>query len=213
MEVTRLVLGPLKTNCYLVSDGESGEALAIDPVEDGAGIATAASDRGLRIVAIACTHSHFDHTGGVAELRDLTGVPFYIGREALPSLRAEAERARRRHGRDFTPAPDPDRLLDEGDHLAAGGLRFDVLDTPGHWQGDISLYEPTAGVLFTGDALFRREIGRFNPGCDVPLLLDSIRTRLLVLPDDTLVYPGHGPRTTVGFERRHNRGLLLDHQG
>lgn len=213
MEVARLVLGALKTNCYLVSDGESGEALVIDPVEDGAGIATAAAERGLRIIAIACTHSHFDHTGGAAELRDLTGAPFYIGREALPSLRAEADRARTRHGRDFPPAPEPDRLVDEGDQLAIGGLRFEVLDTPGHWHGDISLYEPTAGVLFTGDALFRREIGRFNPGCDLPLLLDSIRTRLLVLPDDTLVYPGHGPRTTVGHERRHNRGLLFDQQG
>lgn len=209
MEATRLVLGALKTNCYLATDGESGEALAIDPVEDGAGIATAAMERGLRIVAIACTHSHFDHTGGVAELRDLTGAPFSIGREALPSLLAEAERARSRHRRDFPPAPEPDRLLDEGDYLAVGGLRFDVLDTPGHWHGDISLYEPTTGVLFTGDALFRREIGRFNPGCDLPLLLDSIRTRLLVLPDETLVYPGHGPRTTIGHERRHNRGLLL----
>lgn len=201
------MLGPLKTNCYLVSDGESGEALALDPVEDGARIAAEAANRHLRIVAIACTHSHFDHIGGVAELRALTGAPFAIGREALPSLRAEADRARRRHGREFPASPEPDRLLDEGDHLTAGALRFDVLDTPGHWRGDISLYEPTASALFTGDALFRRDIGRFNPGCDLPLLLASIQSRLLVLPGDTRVYPGHGPATTIEYEREHNRGL------
>lgn len=209
MEVIRLVLGTLKTNCYLVTDGESGEALAIDPVEDGARIAAEAAGRGLRIVAIACTHSHFDHIGGVAELRALTGAPFAIGREALPSLRDEPGRAGGRYGRHFPAPPEPDRLLDEGDHVTAGALRFDVLDTPGHWHGDISLYEPTAGALFTGDAIFRREIGRFNTGCDLPLLLASIRARVLTLPDGTVLYPGHGPATTVGHERLHNQGLRL----
>lgn len=209
MDVTRLILGSLKTNCYLVTDGDSGEALVIDPVEGGARIVAEAARRELRIVAIACTHSHFDHIGGVAELRALTGAPFAIGREALPSLRDESARARGRHPREFPPAPEPDRLLDEGDHLTAGALRFEVLDTPGHWRGDISLYEPTASALFTGDAIFRRDIGRFNPGCDLPVLLASIRTRVLTLPDDTTLYPGHGPATTVGYERLHNRGLRL----
>lgn len=105
------------------------------------------------------------------------------------------------------PVAEPTCLLREGDVVAIGSLRFTVLDTPGHWRGDSSLYEPAGRAVFSGDALFRRVIGRFNPGCDIPTLLHSVRTRLLTLPDETVVYPGHGRATTIGDERRHNRSL------
>lgn len=207
MRVLRFTLGSLKTNCYLVTDGTSGEALLLDPAQDGEWLVEEAARQGLRVSIIVCTHSHFDHIGGVAAARSLTGAAFMIGRNALPSLREESGRAGTRHGLAVPAPPEPDQLLDEWDELTVGGLRFRVLDTPGHWRGDISLYAPEGAAVFVGDAIFRREIGRFNTGCDIPLLLESIATRLLTLPDDTTIYPGHGPATTVGYERIHNRGL------
>ncbi|HET8629484.1 MAG TPA: MBL fold metallo-hydrolase, partial [Thermomicrobiales bacterium] len=126
-------------------------------------------------------------------------------RRATPSRPTLVDIANR--GVVVPPPPEPARLLREGDVVAAGSLRFTVLDTPGHWRGDISLYAPAERAVFTGDALFRRAIGRFNPGCDIPTLLHSVRTRLLTLPDETVVYPAHGRATTIGDERRHNRSL------
>lgn len=207
MRVVTLVLGGLKTNAYLAAGDADPDALLVDPVAEPDRLIAAAARHGLRIVAMACTHSHYDHFAGAAGVAERLGVPFLVGAAALDSLRAEPGRALRDRGVVVPPPPEPARLLREGDVVAAGSLRFTVLDTPGHWRGDISLYAPAERAVFTGDALFRRAIGRFNPGCDIPTLLHSVRTRLLTLPDETVVYPGHGRATTIGDERRHNRSL------
>jgi glyoxylase-like metal-dependent hydrolase (beta-lactamase superfamily II) len=206
MNVKTITHGRYKTNTYVVDDGVSGEALLIDPTENPEGCIAIADSAGLRITAIVSTHSHFDHVGGVAGVKERLGVPFMIGAQAVESLRQESARAHL-DGVDIADPPEPDRRLKEGDLVDIGGLRFYVLDTPGHWTGDICLYEPSAKAVFTGDSLHRGEIGRYNKGCNEAELVRSIQTKLMTLPDATLVYSGHGPVTTIGEERRDNRGL------
>ena len=203
--VRTLVHGPFRTRTYLVDCG-AGEALIIDPTENPDGCIALATEAGLRIAAIAATHSHFDHVGAVAALRETLGVPFLIGAGALTALRAEADRMRATEHAIADPG-EPDRLLVEGDAVEVGALVFQVIDTPGHSPGDISLYEPSLKAVFVGDTLHRGEIGRYNKGCDENLLRRSIQARLMVLPDETTVYSGHGRKTTIGRERHDNRGL------
>jgi glyoxylase-like metal-dependent hydrolase (beta-lactamase superfamily II) len=207
MSVRTITHGQYRTNTYIVDDGVSGQALLVDPTENPDGCIEAAQAAGLEIAAIVATHSHFDHVGGVAGVKERLGVPFMIGRHALEGLRREASRALE-GGIEIPEPPEPDRLLDDGDLVEVGDLSLLVLNTPGHWRGDISLYAPSAGIVFTGDCLHKGEIGRYNQGCDEAELLQSIETKLMTLPDETLVYSGHGPVTTVGEERRTNRGLL-----
>lgn len=207
MEIVTLTRGEWRTNTYLVADGTGPEALLIDPVEDGAALVAEAERRGWRVVAIVSTHSHVDHVGGVAEAKAATGVPFLIGAQAVESLRAERARALADHHIAMPEPPAPDRLLREGETVAVGALTLTVLDTPGHWQGDIALYTAQQGAVFCGDTLGRGFIFNVNQGCDEPTLLRSIREKLLTLPDATIVYPGHGPTTTIGHERQHNRAL------
>ncbi len=205
MRVETLTRGPLNTHAYLVSDGVSAEALLIDPPEQGEELVDEAERLGLRIVAVLATHSHLDHISGVAGVRSRLPAPFLIGADALESLRDEPRRVLAKNGVAIPIPPEPDRLLRAGNTVSVGALAFSVLDTPGHWRGDISLYEPTHRAVFSGDTIGRGFIFNTNPGCDIALLLHSIQTQLLTLPDDTTIYPGHGPATTVGHERRHNR--------
>jgi glyoxylase-like metal-dependent hydrolase (beta-lactamase superfamily II) len=201
------MLGPWRTNAYIVSDGVSPEALLIDPVEDPDRLIEEAEKRGLRIITVVATHSHVDHVGGVAGVKERLRVPFIIGEHARESLLRESQRALQEHGIRIPEPPEPDHLLKEGDIMHVGSLQFEVLYAPGHWQGDIFLLERTQNVLFCGDAVFRGEIGRFNKGCDIPTLIHSLKTKFLTLPDETIVYPGHGPTTTVGYERENNPSL------
>lgn len=206
MDVITLTRGPWRTNAYLVSDGTSGEAVLIDPVEDGEQFVDEAERRGWRIAAIVSTHSHIDHTGGVAGARARCDAPFMIGAEAEVSLRQEPQHTPA--GTSPAPLPPPtDRLLREGDIVRAGSLAFRVLDTPGHSRGDIALYEPHHRAVFSGDTIGRGFINAVNPGCDVPRLIASIKSKLLTLPDETTAYPGHGPSTTIGHERATNPAL------
>lgn len=207
MDVVTLTRGEWRTNAYLVSDGSSPDTLLIDPVEDGAALVAEAERLGRRIVAIVSTHAHVDHVGGVAEAQAATGVPFLLGANAVASLRAEKVRAQADHNIAMPEPPEPDRLLHAGDTVVVGVLAFAVLDTPGHWRGDISLYEAQHGAAFVGDTLGSGFIFNVNQGCDEPLLLRSIREQLLTLPNATVVYPGHGPTTTIGHECAHNPAL------
>ncbi|MGH7382525.1 MAG: MBL fold metallo-hydrolase [Candidatus Methylomirabilales bacterium] len=202
MKVHSFTIGPLETNAYLVVDEVSQQALLIDPGLGSEGIYEVIIAEGLALSAIVNTHGHFDHVCGNAFFRAKTGAPVLIHREDAGVMRQAAEQARA-FGFQVAPPPPPDRLLNEGDEVVMGGERMRVLHTPGHTPGGICLYGE--GVVLVGDALFAGSIGRTDlPGGSTEVLLASIRTKLLSLPDDTVVYPGHGPPTTIGAERAHN---------
>jgi len=155
---------------------------------------------------IVNTHCHCDHCGGNAPLLEKTGAELAIHREDLPLLRSMELQARM-FGVDVEPSPDPNRFLNEGDRIEVGGASFRVVHAPGHSPGHIVLVGD--GVVFCGDVLFQGSIGRTDlPGGDYHQLLASIRDKLLVLPDETVAYTGHGPSTTIGDERRTNPFLV-----
>lgn len=201
-----LPLGMLETNAYLLGDHASGDAILIDPVDDAPLIVQTAADAGLTIKLIVATHAHFDHVLASRELKELTGAPFVLHKEALPQLHKLAETTKLFLGIDVLPAAEPDRLIGaDGEWIEAGALRLQTLNTPGHAPGHIALYLPSHRVVFSGDALFAGAVGRWDlPGADKDTLLHSIHTRLLTLEDDVQVLPGHGSPTTIGVERREN---------
>ncbi len=203
MLLRALTVGPLATNCYIVACPETREALIIDPGWDPQQILAHVRALDLKVRYVVNTHAHWDHIGANAAVCSATGARLALHPADLPLLQAKG-------GADWwaiplPPSPLPDLELQDGDVLEVGTLRFQVLFTPGHTPGHISLYEPGAGVVFDGDVLFARGIGRTDlPGGDYETLMRSIREKLLRLPDETRVYPGHGAPTTIGEERMAN---------
>lgn len=204
-----LTVGPLATNCYIVACPQTREALIIDPGWDPDRILAVVRALELKVRYVVNTHAHWDHIGANGAVVSATGAPLALHPADLPLLQA-------RGGADWwaipmPSSPPPDLELQDGDVLEVGTLRFQVLFTPGHTPGHISLYEPEAGVVFDGDVLFARGIGRTDlPGGDYETLMRSIREKLLRLPDETRVYPGHGSWTTIGEERVANPFLAED---
>jgi hydroxyacylglutathione hydrolase len=199
-----MTLGPLQTNCYLAGCDETMDAAVIDPAWDGRGIAAAAAEQGWNITHILLTHAHFDHVGGLGQLKEETGAPVYVHEDAVESLRT-AGMAAALWGIQMAATPPPDRMLEEGEVLAVGELRLEVLYTPGHAPGHVSFYLPAHAALIDGDVLFQQGIGRTDlPGGDYELLMRTIREKILTLPDETGVFPGHGAPTTIGDERELN---------
>jgi glyoxylase-like metal-dependent hydrolase (beta-lactamase superfamily II) len=197
-------LGPLQTNCYLAGCEETRAAAIIDPAWDGRVIARFAEERDWQITHILLTHAHFDHVGGLGELKEATGAPIYAHAGAVEML-ARAGVAAAVWGFQMEEPPPPEKLLAEGELLEVGRLRLQVLYTPGHAPGHVCFYLPDEGVLFDGDVLFQQGIGRTDlPGGDYALLMRSIEEKILTLPDETQVFPGHGEPTTVGAERELN---------
>lgn len=196
-------VGPLACNCYIVGDPETKQAVLIDPGGDADALAQTIAEKGLTITAIVATHAHFDHVMAAERLRDLTGAPFYLHDEDKPVLQWLEESGRLFLGVELGPPPDVDTGAAEGDRIAAGAVELEVVHTPGHSPGSISLVGD--GVIFSGDTLFAGSIGRTDlPGGDQQALLDTVRAKLFELPDETPVYPGHGPATTIGEEKTSN---------
>jgi hydroxyacylglutathione hydrolase len=204
MNVVQIPNGQFLENCYLVVDAPRGECAIVDPGEGAGLIAHKLAGLGVRPVAIWLTHAHLDHVLGVSRLREETGAPVYLhpADRVLYDHVAEQAAAFGLPAEPHKLAP-PDRAFGAGDVVRVGELAFEVRHTPGHSPGSVSLIGEH--VAFTGDVLFRGSIGRTDLfGGDFDTLIGSIERELLSLPDDTIVYSGHGPETTVGDERRHN---------
>lgn len=202
MILETLTVGPFQENCYVIGDRETGAI--IDPGDEATRIALAVEQTGLEIGQILVTHAHIDHVGAVAALADEYACPVLMHAEADPMLRQLPTQAMTM-GLRFGKVPDVDRYIEDDELLEVGGLKVRALYTPGHAPGHLAFYVEDDGVVVAGDALFAGSVGRTDLfGGDMAVLLRSINERFLTLPDETRVYPGHGPPTTIGVERAHN---------
>ena len=206
-KVVTLTNGAFAENCYLVGDPGSGEAAIVDPGEDVDLFLSRLHHERWTLRAIWLTHAHVDHVAGVAALRAQVAVPIYLYPADRP-LYDGVPRQAAMFGLDATPPPPPDRAFAEGETVAVGACRFRVIHTPGHSPGGVSL--AGHGVAFVGDTLFAGSVGRTDlPGGDMKALIESIHLKLFVLPDDTVVYSGHGPATSIAEEKRTNPFVRL----
>lgn len=194
----------LQCNCSVFGDEATREAIVIDPGADIEGIEQILDRHQLKVKAIVITHAHIDHIGGAAKLKALTSAPVYMNNRDR-DLYGEIDVQAAWLGMETPETTDIDADAREGDTLDLGGAQFHVLETPGHTQGSISIWIPGENKLIAGDTLFRDSIGRTDlPGGDGREILRSIQTKLMPLPADATVYPGHGARTTIGREKEQN---------
>ena len=201
MIVKKLVVGPFASNCYIIGSESNKEGVIIDPGAEAEEILKNVKDLGLNIKFIVLTHGHIDHIGALKEVKETTGAEVAIHTDEAKSLHERSLATV--FGLSYPPPPPPDRLLKGGDSIDIGDLHLLVVHTPGHSRGGICLVGE--GVVFSGDTLFNFGIGRYDlPGGNGSQLMDSIHTKLMILPDNTIVCPGHGPDTTIGTERRGN---------
>ena len=198
-----IVVGLFQENCYVIGSRRTGEAICIDPGDQAGEILAMARDMGLQIKLIANSHAHVDHILAVGAVKSSTGAPFLLHGADLELARQLPQTAARLLGQAADPPPEPDSLLSHGDVVEVEGLRLQVIHSPGHTQGSVCYY--TEGMLFSGDTLFRGAIGRWDlPGGNFEQEMSSIMRRLLDLPDETVVLPGHMLETTIGIERQTN---------
>ncbi len=204
MILETFAVGPLQCNCTILGDETAGEAIVVDPGDEVGRIHRQLTHLGLKLKQILVTHAHIDHVGGAVQLKRLTGAPILLNENDLPLLQMMGTQAAWLGIQTPATAP-PDESLVEGMRVGLDTYPAQVLYTPGHTQGSVSLHFVPLKMLIAGDTLFAGSIGRTDlPGGDFDQIMNSIATRLLALPDETKVIPGHGPLTTIGVERRTN---------
>jgi len=205
LEIATFTLGPVQTNAYLVADSETREAAVIDPAWDGQIILAEARKRGWRIAHLWYTHAHFDHIGGAGAIADgLNPLPL-VALHPNDHILWRAEGGAPLFGYKIEPGPEPTIDLEQGQILKLGSVEFEVRFTPGHTAGHCIFYVASAQVCFCGDLIFHESVGRTDlPGGDWDILVNSIKTQVFTLPDETRLLSGHGPETTVGQEKKYN---------
>ena len=206
MKIDTLVLGEYQTNCYILRAADnSPDCLIIDTGLEARPILDFLSQNTLTPAAVVLTHGHIDHIVALDALRPaFPELRVYIHRLDAPALSDTRRNLSEMFGLRFR-TKEADRLLEDGDIVEEANIALEVLHTPGHTPGGISLYAPEAAALFTGDTLFAASIGRTDfPFASMDQLAQSIRQKLYTLPDETVCYPGHGPKTTIGSEKKHN---------
>jgi len=202
VKVIQIPNGQFIENCYLIVDEATRRCAVVDPGEEAGRISHKIAAAGVEPVAIWLTHAHIDHVLGVPRIKNETGAPVFLHEADLPLYRGVPDQAAW-FGLHAAPLPEPDRSFAHGDLVSVGTLEFRVAHAPGHSPGHVVLVGH--GAVFGGDVLFQGSIGRTDlPGGDFDTLIASIERELLTLSDPTVVYPGHGPETTVGQERRTN---------
>jgi hydroxyacylglutathione hydrolase len=199
-----LPVGPLQCNCSIIGDETTHEAMVIDPGDDIADMLAILQKHNLQVKQIVITHAHIDHVGGAMKLKAATGAPILLNQNDYALLKMLDVQAT------WIGVADPgevaiDSSISTGDSVSAGGLKANVLHTPGHTEGSICLYFPAEKKLIAGDTLFAGSIGRTDlPGGSMQKIMRSLRDTVLALPDETVVVPGHGELTTIGEERESN---------
>ncbi len=202
-EVICLTNGVFAENCYIVADRDRGEAVLVDPGEEADLFLARLRSERLELQGIWLTHAHLDHVLGVRPVVERSGVPVWLHPDDRPLYDRMPDQAAAMLGVDLPAPPPPEGVLAAGDLVRVGDCEFEVRHVPGHSPGSVAFVGH--GVTISGDVLFAGSVGRIDlPGGDGEALLRSIREQLLTLPDDTVVYSGHGPATTIGQERRTN---------
>ena len=197
-------VGQLACNCTILGDEQAHEAIVIDPGDEIERIHARLTELGLKVKQILITHAHIDHVGGALKLKRLTGAPIFLNENDLPLLEMMQAQAEWLGAPTPETAP-PDGTLADGATVGLESCAAKVLHTPGHTQGSVCFHFVPLKLLIAGDTLFAGSIGRTDlPGGDFDQIIDSIQTRLLILPEDTMVLPGHGPVTTIGKEHKSN---------
>lgn len=199
-----VVVGALGVNCFVLGCKETRQGVVVDPGDEVDRILALVKQLGLTIVAIVNTHGHFDHVGGNRQLTQATQAPLYI-HQADAHMLERVSQVAAMYGLPGENSPQPDRQLEDGMLIEFGTHSMKVIHTPGHTPGGCCLYLEAENKLIAGDTLFADGVGRTDlPGGSHAQLVESIKTRLFNLPDQVQVYPGHGPTTTIGHEKRHN---------
>ena len=203
MEIRSFVVSMAATNCYFVINEKTKEMLCIDPGDRGKGLAQIARREGFRPAAVLLTHGHFDHAGGAEDFAREFDIPIYIHEEEKETLSDPQMNVSWMIGK--SAVYHADRFLADEEELDLAGFHFRVLLTPGHTPGGCCYYFPYEKTLFSGDTLFNRSVGRTDfKGGSMAAIVNSIRTKLMTLPEETLVYPGHGEMTSIEEERMYN---------
>lgn len=200
MDILCYPAGVYQANCYIIFDEKVNEGFIIDPGGDASDLISLIEKKELKIKYIILTHGHFDHTGGVNDIKKDLSVPLYMNEKDVELVAGSSKNRKL-----FPLAEDitVDGFLNNGDKMNFGEYVLEVIETPGHTPGGITI--KVEGQLFTGDTLFCGSVGRSDfPGGSHDLLIQSIRSRLLVFPDETKIYPGHGPSSTIGREKKNN---------
>ncbi|HHB91240.1 MAG TPA: MBL fold metallo-hydrolase [Anaerolineae bacterium] len=211
MQIHHLVVGYLQTNCFIFIEPTSKEAWIIDPGGNAGDILNLLTQEGARLTRIINTHAHFDHILAIPELQEATAATFHLHRDEQPVLAYAPQAVRSWLGWEWGPPPAVDSFLEHGDILTLGDLQLEVRHVPGHSPGSVIFVDHAGKRAWVGDTLFREGMGRTDlPGGNHAQLVQAIHAQILTLPDDFTLYPGHGPFTTVGHERRHNPFIAPD---
>ena len=204
MKIKKYVVGMIGTNCYLVINEETKETVMVDPGAYPAKVKNAVKEQGLKLKAVLLTHAHFDHIMGLSDVMEDVKVPVYVEEADLPMMtdgESNLSSTYVRGGYRFEEAVP----VSYGQQLEIAGFQFRVIHKPGHTPGGCCYYMEQEGVLFSGDTLFQTSVGRSDfPGGSASALVRSVKEKLLVLPEETHVYPGHMEETTIGYEKLHN---------
>ena len=203
VKIGRIPLGNMGTNCYFVYREDTKDAIVFDPADNGDYLYEKLKDNGISVKAIFLTHGHFDHIYGVKKLKELSGAKVYASVDEVEVLKDPDKNVSEMFGRVISM--EPDETFNDLDVITIEGMTFQVLATPGHTAGSVCFYFKDDNILIAGDTLFEGSVGRTDfPTGSMKTLVDSINKKLMELPDNTRVYPGHGGTTTIGDERQNN---------
>ena len=207
--VKKFPVNPFPVNCFIVADEDTKQAAIIDPgyINDNERnlISDYIQTNDLKLKYVLLTHMHFDHVLALSDIKRMTGAPIYGAEEDLFLLKNASSQAASFGFKIDIEDTKVDHFLKDGDELHLGEYNIVAISVPGHSPGSIVYYIPKAGIMFAGDVLFRQSIGRTDlPGGDYKTLINGIKSKLLTLPDDTIVYSGHGAETTIGYEKKYN---------